>query len=232
MLVMLLEDHKPIRDMLKMALVKEQYEVLEAENVGEAKRLALKEEPEVYVVDWMLPDISGIKFIRWLRRQSRLKASAVIMLTAKNQDKDTIMGLDAGADDYMSKPVSIAEFLARVRALERRPKTYVEDAYLIRRGSIELDTAQHVVTIKGKPVKIKKTEFRLLKFFLEYPKRVWSRAQIIDRVWGMGIFVDERTVDVHILRLRKVLKRHNLAHLIETVRGTGYRFAVDEENVS
>ncbi len=224
MLILVVEDHKPIREMLKMALLRDKHDVLEAENVAEAKRLVIAEEPELAIVDWMLPDISGVDFIRWLRRQSTVQQTPVIMLTAKAEESDTVTGLDAGADDYMTKPVAIKELLARIRALGRRPREIDLEAHKLEVGSLQIDLAQHLVRIGGKPVAIRQTEYNLLVFFLSHPKRVWSRAQILDRVWGRSVYVDERTVDVHILRLRKVLKPFAMDQLIETVRGAGYRF--------
>jgi len=224
MLILLLEDHKPIRDMLKMALLRDQHEVLEAGNVSIAKSIVQNEEPDLVIVDWMLPDISGIDFIRWLRRQKGLLNIPVLMLTAKNQEADTITGLDAGADDYMSKPVAIKELLARIRALARRPVEIDTCAYLLQAGPITIDTAKHQVSINEHPTNIRQTEYKLLCFFLENPERVWSRNQILDRVWGRTAFLDERTVDVHVLRLRKALKPFGVDSMLKTVRGAGYRF--------
>lgn len=224
MLILLLEDHKPIRDMLKMALLRGEHDVLEAENVRDAKQIMLKHEPDIAVVDWMLPDISGIDFIRWLRHQKGMQDTPVLMLTAKNQESDTITGLDAGADDYMSKPVAIAELLARIRALGRRPKSVNTEAHILSSGEIKINTAKHLIWIRGQAANIRQTEYKLLCFFLQHPERVWSREQILDRVWGRSVYVDERTVDVHILRLRKALKTYKLDHLIKTVRGAGYQF--------
>ncbi len=172
----------------------------------------------------MPPDSSGIDFIRWLRRQNAWQTLPVIMLTAKNQEQDTITGLDAGADDYMSKPVAIPELLARIRALGRRPKQFTVDTHVLEAGPISINTATQEVEINSEMVDIHQTEYKLLKFFLTNSDRVWSRAQIIDRVWGRSTFVDERTVDVHILRLRKILKPFGADKLILTVRGAGYRF--------
>ena len=224
MLILLLEDHKPIRDMLKMALSRDKHDVLEAENVAQAKQMMREHEPDITVVDWMLPDISGVDFIRWLRRQKGFQDTPVLMLTAKNLQTDTITGLDAGADDYMSKPVAIAELLARIRALGRRPKAINTDAHILEADEIKIDTARHQVWIRGEAADIRQTEYKLLCFFLQHPERVWSREQILDRVWGRSVYVDERTVDVHILRLRKALRSFKLDHLIKTVRGAGYQF--------
>lgn len=224
MLILLLEDHKAIRDMLKMALVRESHDLIEAENVAQAKELALAEEPELAVVDWMLPDTSGIEFIRWVRRQDVLQTMPVLMLTAKDQESDTVKALDAGADDYMTKPVAIQELIARVRALGRRPRQFEAKAHLLEGGPVQIDTARHEVRINGELTDIRRTEYKLLKFFVANPERVWSRNQILDRVWGRSVYVDERTVDVHILRLRKLLKPFGAHKMIKTVRGAGYQF--------
>lgn len=232
MLILLLEDHKPIRDMLKMALLRDGHEVLEASDVATAKTIALNDEPGMAIVDWMLPDISGIDFIRWLRRQKGIQKIPVIMLTARNQEADTITGLDAGADDYMSKPVSIQELLARIRALGRRPVELETEAHLLQAGPISVDTARHQVTIDDQPATIRQTEYKLLCFFLRHPERVWSRSQILDRVWGRSVYLDERTVDVHVLRLRKALKPFAVDGMLRTVRGAGYQLLVNGDTAT
>lgn len=229
MLILLLEDHKPIRDMLKMTLLRDGHEVLEAGDVKTAKAVVERDEPELAIVDWMLPDTSGIDFIRWLRRHTQFQHLPIIMLTAKNQEDDTVVGLDAGADDYMSKPVSIKELLARIRALGRRPGEIRGETHLITAGPILVDTAKHQVRIDNQPVNIRQTEFKLLCFFMQNPERAWSRNQILDRVWGRSIYLDERTVDVHILRLRKVLKPFAADKFLKTVRGAGYLFSCENE---
>jgi len=214
--------------MLKIALLRDQHEVLEAQDVASAKAIALNEEPDLAIVDWMLPDISGVEFIRWLRRQDGIQNLPILMLTAKTQETDTITGLDAGADDYMSKPVALKELLARIRALGRRPKTLKQDVHLIQAGPIKINTAKHQVFVNRELTSIRQTEYKLLCFFLNNPERVWSRNQILDRVWGRATFLDERTVDVHILRLRKALKPFGAHKMLETVRGAGYQFIVND----
>lgn len=223
MFILVLEDHKPIREMLKMALVRDGHEVVEAEDVSAAKSAIKAAEPDLAIVDWMLPDTSGIDFIRWIRRQKDTQHIPVIMLTARGEESDTITGLDAGADDYMSKPVAIRELLARIRALGRRPGKLEADAHLLEAGPLEVDTRRHEVRINGEHVDIRQTEYKLLCFFLNHPERVWSRSQILDRVWGRSVYLDERTVDVHMLRLRKALKPFGADTLLKTVRGAGYR---------
>lgn len=223
MLILLLEDHKPIRDMLKMALSRDQHEVLEATDVATAKQIILNDEPDLAVVDWMLPDVSGVEFIRWLRQQKGVQNTPVLMLTARAEEQDTIIGLDAGADDYMRKPVAIKELLARIRALGRRPRAVNTEGHILSSGPVKMDTAKHQVWINGQEADIRQAEYNLLRFFMQHPERVWSREQILNRVWGRSVYVDERTVDVHILRLRKALKVFGIEHLIRTVRGSGYQ---------
>ena len=230
MFILVLEDHKPIRDMLKMALVRDGHEVLEAEDVSAAKSIITSAEPDLAIVDWMLPGTSGVDFIRWIRRQKDIQHIPVIMLTARSEESDTITGLDAGADDYMSKPVAIRELLARIRALGRRPGTVKADAHLLEAGPVQVDTRRHDVRINGEHADIRQTEYKLLCFFLKHPDRVWSRSQILDRVWGRSAYLDERTVDVHILRLRKALKPFGADTLLKTVRGAGYRFIPQAES--
>ena len=230
MFILVLEDHKPIRDMLKMALVRDGHEVVEAEDVSAAKSAIRTAEPDLAIVDWMLPDTSGVDFIRWIRRQKDIQHIPVIMLTARSEESDTITGLDAGADDYMSKPVAIRELLARIRALGRRPGTVNTDAHLLEAGPVQVDTRRHDVHINGEPADIRQTEYKLLCFFLKHPERVWSRSQILDRVWGRSVYLDERTVDVHMLRLRKALKPYGADAMLKTVRGAGYRFEPQAES--
>jgi two-component system phosphate regulon response regulator PhoB len=177
------------------------------------------------VIDWMLPDGSGVELIRWLRRKKRYRQIPVLMLTARAQESDMITGLEAGADDYLTKPMSLRELNARVKALLRRPPVYSEDMEQIQVGPITLNYSTHEVFAGTAPVDLTKTEFKLLKLFIENPKKVLSREQILDSVWGMNAYLGDRTVDVHILRLRKLLKPHGVDGMIATVRGSGYRFS-------
>ncbi|MFT5258823.1 MAG: two-component system phosphate regulon response regulator PhoB [Saprospiraceae bacterium] len=223
MLVLILEDNKAIREMLKMALTREKHSTIEASDVAQAKEASLSKEPDLAIVDWMLPDSPGTHFVRWVRRQPTLSTLPIIMLTAKNQAKDTIAGLDAGADDYLSKPVAIDVLMARIRALGRRPKIFQADNHQTTFGPIIINTALHEVSVNGNAVKINKTDYNLLAFLISHPNRVWSRAQLLDRIWGQAAYLDERTVDVHILRLRNALKPHKVDKLVTTVRGAGYQ---------
>jgi two-component system phosphate regulon response regulator PhoB len=166
-----------------------------------------------------------VELIRWIRRQNRYQQIPVLMLTARAQESDMISGLDAGADDYLTKPMSLRELNARVKALLRRPSAYREQMDRVQVGSLNLNSRTHEVYAGEAPVDLSKTEFKLLKLFMENPEKVFSREQILNAVWGMNAYLGDRTVDVHVLRLRKLLKPHGVDGMITTVRGTGYRFS-------
>jgi len=188
--------------------------------------LAEEESPDLVILDWMLPDIAGIEICRRLKAQNRTKALPVIMLTARGEEDDRIRGLESGADDYVVKPYSPKEMIARVQAVLRRSKPEFEEEAL-RYADIEMDLARHRVTRNGRSIHLGPTEFRLLSVLLERPGRVFSREQLLDRAWGRDVYVESRTVDVHIRRLRKALNVDGARDLIRTVRGAGY--AIDEE---
>ena len=222
--LLLVEDEAPIRDMLKFALEREGYFVSEAESANQARELMSRNRPDLAVVDWMMPGESGVELIRGLRKDEIFADLPVIMLTARVEEKDKVKGLDCGADDYLTKPVGIKELMARVRALLRRTSQATEDDKLIAEG-LELNLATKQLDIDGNSVHIGQTEFSLLQFFIEHKNRVYSRAQLLDFVWGQAVYIEERTVDVHILRLRKILKPFAKDKLIKTVRGMGYMFS-------
>jgi len=226
--ILIVEDEPEIRKMICLALKNASYEISEAENSEQALRLLVdKRSPDLIIVDWMLPDISGIKLIRKIRQREVNQQTPIIMLTARSEEEDKVSGLDAGADDYMTKPVSIRELLARIKALLRRSQGY-ENVLTIDR--LQLNETAHTLHINQQLVTIGYTEFNLLKFFMSHLNRVYSRNQLLDFVWGENVFVEERTVDVHILRLRKILKTYDADKMIQTVRGIGYRFSVDLKN--
>ncbi len=226
--ILIVEDEPDIRKMLCLALKNASYEISEAENSEQALRLLVdKRSPDLIIVDWMLPDISGIKLIRKIRQREVNQQTPIIMLTARSEEEDKVSGLDAGADDYMTKPVSIRELLARIKALLRRSQGY-ENILTIDR--LQLNETAHTLHINQQLVTIGYTEFNLLKFFMSHLNRVYSRSQLLDFVWGENVFVEERTVDVHILRLRKILKTYDADKMIQTVRGIGYRFSADLTN--
>jgi two-component system, OmpR family, phosphate regulon response regulator PhoB len=222
--ILIVEDEPDIRKMVCFALKNASYETTEAENSEQALRLIVDKRPDLIIVDWMLPDMSGIKLIRRIRQREVNQQTPVIMLTARSEEEDKVNGLDAGADDYMTKPVSIRELLARIKALLRRSQGY-ENILTIER--LQLNETAHTLHIDQQLVNIGYTEFKLLKFFMSHPNRVYSRSQLLDFVWGENVFIEERTVDVHILRLRKILKTYDADNLLQTVRGIGYRFSTD-----
>ncbi|MFZ1235143.1 MAG: phosphate regulon transcriptional regulator PhoB [Thiofilum sp.] len=224
--ILLIEDEAPIRQMVKFALEREGYEISEAANAKEARTLIAERVPDLMLVDWMLPDLSGPELIKRLRAEELTHDVPAIMLTAKADEENMIQGLDHGADDYLTKPVSMKVLSARIKALLRRSIGFNEETVL-RIGRLALDQASYQLRIDQMPVAIGLTEFRLLEFFMQHPGRVYSRAQLLDFVWGQSKYLEERTVDVHILRLRKALKPYEVDHYIQTVRGAGYRFEQD-----
>ncbi|MGX5172749.1 phosphate regulon transcriptional regulator PhoB [Aliikangiella sp. IMCC44653] len=222
--ILLVEDEQPIREMLRFALERENYKVLEASNAVAGRDVLARQRPDLIIVDWMMPGEDGVEFIKRLRKDSVLKELPVIMLTARVEENDKVRGLDCGADDYLTKPVGMKELLARIKALLRRTSQANEDDVLAAEG-LELNLATNQLSIDGSDVHIGQTEFSLLKFFVEHKNRVYSRAQLLDFVWGQAVYIEERTVDVHVLRLRKILKPFAKDGLIKTVRGMGYMFS-------
>lgn len=210
--------------MVIMALERADFQVAEAADAREAERYIGDHLPDLILLDWMLPGTSGIELARNLRRDEYSREVPIIMLTARGEEDDRIRGLEVGADDYLTKPFSPRELVARIRALLRRTRGHDDEGVLAVEG-LELDTKGHRVNAKGNPVEIGPTEFRLLQFFMSHLERVYSRSQLLDMVWGRGTFVEERTVDVHIRRLRKALSEHGYDRYIQTVRGAGYRFS-------
>jgi two-component system phosphate regulon response regulator PhoB len=222
--VLIVEDEAPIRDMIRFALERADFAVSEAED-AQAARLAMAERrPDLVLLDWMLPGVSGAEFARELRRDELTAQLPVIMVTARVDADDRVRGLNLGADDYITKPFSSSELVARVRAVLRRSLPGGEDETLELDGLI-LDAASQRVAAGDSPVKLGPTEYRLLRFFMSNPERVYTREQMLDRVWGQNVFVEERTVEVHIRRLRKALAPFGFDHFIQTVRGSGYRFS-------
>ncbi|HFD11788.1 MAG TPA: phosphate regulon transcriptional regulatory protein PhoB [Crenotrichaceae bacterium] len=223
-LILLVEDEQPIREMIRFALIREGIDVLEAADVQAARVLIADNKPDLLIVDWMLPDYSGVELVRGLRRDPVNQDIPVIMLTARSKESDKVQGLDAGADDYMTKPVAIRELLARIKALLRRSQGHQDNEQLIV-DPLTLDLGSHRLLINHQNVHIGQSEYRLLHFFMSHPDRVYSRSQLLDFVWGQNVYVEERTVDVHILRLRKLLKPFGADQMIQTVRSAGYRFS-------
>ena len=224
--ILLVEDERPIREMLKYSLEKQSYEVMQAANGPEAREIMLSNRPDLIILDWMMPGESGIDVLKYIRSDNVLADIPVLMLTARSEEADKVSGLDGGADDYMTKPVAIKEFLARIKALLRRTIKSSENQVLEIDG-IQLNLATHQLTIDDTPVNIVKTEFNLLKFFMTHKNKIYTRSQLLDFVWGQTVYVGERTVDVHVLRLRKLLKPFNKSDRLVTVRGSGYLFKDD-----
>ena len=223
--ILVVEDDRDIREMVCQSLAQNDYHTVGCSNLQKARQSMESVDPDCMVVDWMLPDGSGIELIRWMRRQPQYQQVPVLMLTARSQESDLVVGLDAGADDYLTKPMSLRELNARVRALLRRPAVYEERQDLLEFGPISLNSRTHEVRVGGSEINLTKTEFKLLRLFIENPQKVFSREQILDAVWGVNAFLGDRTVDVHILRLRKILKPYAADRMIRTVRGSGYRLS-------
>ena len=222
--ILVVEDEPAIQELVAVNLEYAGHQVLRALDVEQARILVREALPDVVLLDWMLPGESGVQFARALRRDDRTRQVPIIMLTARSSEADKIGGLDAGSDDYITKPFSPRELLARINAVLRRRAPQLTDEPIVI-GGLRLDPATHRVSAAGSNIELGPTEFRLLHFFMTHPERVHSRAQLLDQVWGDHVFVEERTVDVHIRRLRKALEPSEQDSLIETVRGSGYRLA-------
>jgi len=221
--VLLVEDEPDIRDMLNFALTRAGFQVLESDTAEDAMRKLDGRLPSLLIIDWMLPGMSGVDLARRLRLDAHTANLPMIMLTARGEETDKLKSFDSGIDDYIVKPFSPRELIARVKALLRRSGS-PEDG-IVESDGIRMDLNAHQVTINGERAKLGPTEFRLLELFMSNPDRAFDRSQLLDRVWGRSVYVEERTVDVHVLRLRKALKPYGLDRLIETVRGVGYRFS-------
>lgn len=222
--ILIVEDEPGIQAMLKFNLELSGHKVQIAGDVNTAWVMLREVTPDVLLLDWMLPDQPGIELARRIRTDTRLKDLPIIMLTARASEEDRVQGLETGADDYITKPFSTRELMARIRAVLRRRAPQMTDD-MVSLGGLSLDPSSHRVTGKEIPLDLGPTEFRLLHFFMTHPERVYTRSQLLDHVWGDHVFVEERTVDVHIRRLRSALETSGHAALIQTVRGSGYRFS-------
>ncbi|HZF23041.1 MAG TPA: phosphate regulon transcriptional regulator PhoB [Burkholderiales bacterium] len=222
--ILVVEDEPAIQELIAYNLKQAGHQPLRADNAEQAMNLVQSALPDLVLLDWMLPGQSGIDFARRLRTDKRTRTVPIIMLTARSDEQDKLMGLDAGADDYITKPFSPRELNARIKAVLRRRAPQMTDD-VVQLGGLKLDPASHRISGNGEPVILGPTEFRLLHFLMTHPERVHSRTQLLDQVWGDHVFVEERTVDVHIRRLRKALEPTRLDRLVQTVRGTGYRFS-------
>ena len=222
--ILIIEDEQPIREMICFALENAGFEIQEAADARQSQVMIAEALPDLILLDWMLPGVSGIEYARRLKKEDLTKEIPIIMLTARTEEEDKVQGLESGADDYVTKPFSPRELVARIKAVLRRGGPPAEDE-ILKANELLLDTASHRVSIGEDLLEIGPTEYRLLEFFMSHPERVYSRGQLLDRVWGSNVYVEERTVDVHIRRLRKVLEPHGHDALIQTVRGYGYRFS-------
>lgn len=222
--ILIVEDESPILELLALNISQAGYNPLRAISAEHAEKLISEALPDIILLDWMLPGMSGIDFAKKLRSNALTKAIPIIMLTARSDELDKVKGLEVGADDYITKPFSPRELNARIKAvLRRKAPELTED--LLKINGLELDPVSHRVTGNNKPLEMGPTEFRLLHFFMSNPERVYSRSQLLDKVWGSQIFIEDRTVDVHIRRLRNTLAQSQHENLIQTIRGSGYRLS-------
>jgi len=223
--ILVVEDEDDIRDMLVMVLEQADLQVVAVSSAEQALLSLAEHRVDLVVLDWMLPGISGVELARRLKKEPSYKNLSIILLTARGEEEDKIRGLEIGADDYMTKPFSPKELVARIKAVMRRSGKLSESGQL-RIGDLTLDAEQHRLTIAGKTLDVSPTEFRLMQFFMSNPDKVYSRTHLLDQVWGRSVYIEERTVDVHIRRLRKLLAEFGREELIQTVRGFGYRFSM------
>jgi two-component system phosphate regulon response regulator PhoB len=222
--ILVVEDERPIREMIAFGLRRAGFEVREAADARSGRAEVANKLPDLLLVDWMLPDTSGLEFTRALKRDRETREVPVIMLTARAEEGDKVAGLEGGADDYITKPFSPRELLARINAVLRR-STPAEGTERIDIEGLVLDQSSQRVSSGERTVALGPTEYRMLAFFMTHPERVYTREQLLDRVWGGNVYVEERTIDVHIRRLRKALEEFGYDRLIQTVRGSGYRFS-------
>ena len=222
--ILVVEDEAPIREMLCFVLEQKGYETVEAEDYADGLAKVREPYPELIVLDWMMPGGSGIQFLKQLKQDEMTRQIPVVMLTARGEEEDKVRGLEAGADDYITKPFSPKELTARLHAVMRRVSPTTVDEVIEVQG-LKLDPVSHRVSAEEKALDMGPTEFKLLHFFMTHPERVYSREQLLNNVWGTNVYVEDRTVDVHIRRLRKAIEETGHDRLIQTVRGAGYRFS-------
>jgi two-component system phosphate regulon response regulator PhoB len=225
--ILVVDDAPAIRDMIRLALVRGGYEVLEAGNALDARQMISSRTPDLILLDWMMPGQTGFEFASALQKDPRHRQIPIIMLTARDQEEDKVAALEAGADDYIAKPFSVIELLARIKAVLRRT-TRDTTKEILTTGSLRLDPVNHRASIDESPLELPPAEFQLLMFFMAHPERVYSRQQLIDGIWGTSTHVEERTIDVHIRRLRMALEPSGHDKLIQTVRGHGYRLSTQD----
>jgi two-component system phosphate regulon response regulator PhoB len=224
--ILIVEDEPAIQELLVFNVMQAGFQAFRAEDADSAWQQIRSNSPDLILLDWMLPNTSGVILAKQFRADARTKDIPIIMLTARGEERDKILGLESGADDYITKPFSPRELMARIRAVLRRHIPAMPEER-VAAGGLELSSTSHRVSAKGEGIELGPTEFRLLHFFMTHPERVYSRTQLLDQVWGTQVFVEERTVDVHIRRLRAALEPVEMDHLIQTVRGSGYRFSIN-----
>jgi two-component system phosphate regulon response regulator PhoB len=222
--ILIVEDEPAIQELLSFNVMQCGFRAIQAFDVLGATKHINHALPDLILLDWMLPDTTGVEFARRLRADQRTRNIPIIMLTARNEERDKITGLESGADDYITKPFSPRELMARIRAVLRRRMPQISEE-TVRAAGLELSPTTHRVSANGATLELGPTEFRILHFFMTHPERVYSRTQLLDQVWGDHVFVEERTVDVHIRRLRQALEPSGLDNVVQTVRGSGYRFS-------
>ena len=223
--ILVVEDEDAIRGMLMMVLEQAGFAPFAAADAEEAQKQLDERSHDLILLDWMLPGISGAEWARRLKKEAVYKDIPIILLTARGEEEDKVKGLEIGADDYMTKPFSPKELIARIRAVLRRSGK-IQGQVQISLGDLILDTEQHRLTIGNKQLEVSPTEFRLMHFFMTHPDKVYTRTQLLDQVWGRSVYIEERTIDVHIRRLRKILEEYGREDLVQTVRGFGYRFSL------
>lgn len=223
--ILVVEDEDAIREMLTMVLEQSGYKVKSVVDAENAQAAIDDEIPDLIILDWMLPGISGVEWARRLKKDSVYREIPIILLTARGEEDDKVRGLELGADDYLTKPFSPKELGARIRAVLRRSGKLLESVQ-ITLGDLILDTEQHKLTIGEHQLDVSPTEFKLMHFFMTHPDKVYSRTHLLDQVWGRSVYIEERTVDVHIRRLRKILANYGREDMVQTVRGFGYRFSL------
>jgi two-component system phosphate regulon response regulator PhoB len=223
--ILVVEDEDAIRGMLMMVLEQAGFMPIAAADAEDAQKILDDKLPDLILLDWMLPGMSGAEWARRLKKEALYQEIPIILLTARGEEEDKVRGLEIGADDYMTKPFSPKELIARIRAVLRRSgKTQGQPQIVM--GDLVLDTEQHRLSINERPVEVSPTEFRLMHFFMTHPNKVYSRSQLLDQVWGRSVYIEERTIDVHIRRLRKILEEFGREDVVQTVRGFGYRFSL------
>lgn len=224
-IILVVEDEDAIREMLVVVLEQAGFTVHAVATAEEGQRFLNDTLPDLILLDWMLPNVSGVEWARRIRKEEIYQELPIIMLTARGEEEDKIRGFGCGVDDYMTKPFSPRELVARLRAVLRRSSKH-QWSPQITVGDLVLDTEQHRLTIGNQNVEVSPTEFRLMQFFMTHPDKVFNRTQLLDQVWGRSVYIEERTVDVHIRRLRKILETYGREELVQTVRGFGYRFSI------